>query len=284
MAARMVALVGFLATLAVDPAAAGPLSLDETVLHGAPLPEIDGLPEIPGVVVGLLHRVQVLLPASGAPDSEPFRSAGAATVVPAAVLDHPGLLFTFFAALAGILAWLSPAAKTWLPRILAAPFYSHLSRHELLAHPVRARVFEIVKATPGIAATEIARAAGASWSATVHHLSTLERGGFVVSIRQGRFKRYFENGGRFGAAKEAIGILHNPTSALVFRRVSEAPGRSLLELSGDLGLSPQATHWHVDRLAATALVVRVRDGRAVRHFVAEDSPAVASSRVARASG
>lgn len=173
---------------------------------------------------------------------------------------------------AGLLAWAWTSVKAWGQKLLVLPaiaLYAKISRAEVFDNDVRERIFQTVRARPGIAATDLARTVGVSWGTTIYHLDVLEQNRMVTSLREGRHRRYFENGAQLDASKETVAILQNTVTAGVAARVKTAPGVTQKDLAHSLGMSPQALHWHLTRLVAAGLVRKEREGRVVRHFAGQ---------------
>lgn len=161
----------------------------------------------------------------------------------------------------------SPALKPLASRLLA-PFYARIPASEVLGSGVRRRIYGLVQAEPGLSLSEVAQRAGLSWGATVHHLAVLRRSGLVVSLRHGRYRRWFASGASEPERRVQVAQLRNAVSARVADLVAQRPGLSQKQLADALGMTPQAVHWHLARLAQAGLVQRVRDGREVRHYSA----------------
>lgn len=158
---------------------------------------------------------------------------------------------------------------------LAGALYARIPPSDVLSSDVRRRVYQLVQAEPGLSLSELAQRAALSWGNTVHHLSVLKRSGLVVSLRHGRYRRWFAAGAVEQGQRGQVAALRNPVSARVARLVLEVPGLSQKQLADRMAMSPQAVHWHLARLAQAGLVQRVREGREVRHYVAAAPPAVA---------
>lgn len=165
----------------------------------------------------------------------------------------------------GALAWCWPSIKHLAGRVLVAPLFAHVGRAEVFENGVRERIFALVKSEPGISASELSAQSGVSWGTTIYHLDVLEQNRMVVSVKDGRYRRYFVNGA--GASeKEVISALRNPVSARIAQHVKSVPGLSQKDLASQTGLSPQALHWHANRLLKAGVVTKIRDGRVVRFF------------------
>jgi DNA-binding transcriptional ArsR family regulator len=160
-------------------------------------------------------------------------------------------------------------------------FYARIPPSEVLGHEVRRRLFELVQREPGLSLSDLSGRSGLSWGNTVHHLAVLKRSGLVVSMRHGRYRRWFVAGGTEQERRPQVAALRNVVTARIARLVLDRPGLSQKQLADALGMTPQATHWHLARLAQAGLVERVRDGREVRHFVRAAPPPLAAPHQAQ---
>jgi DNA-binding MarR family transcriptional regulator len=175
-------------------------------------------------------------------------------------------------AAAAALGLASPLLKPLAGRV-GALFYARIPPSEVLGSGPRRGLFELMQAEPGLSASELAQRRGLSWGAAVHHLETLRRNGFATSARFGRYRRWFAAGGFDEARKSQVAVLRNAVTARVAQAVLAAPGSSQKRLAVRLGMTPQATHWHLARLEQAGLVERRRNGREVLHFVRGPAPA-----------
>lgn len=171
--------------------------------------------------------------------------------------------------LAGLAAYFWGSVKAFATRTFFLPaigLYAKITRAEVFDNDVRERIFRAIKENPGLAASDLSRLAAVSWGTTIYHLDVLEQTRMVSSLRNGRYRRYFENGANLPVSKEATSILMNPVTASVVRTIQQTPGATQKELAGATSMSPQALHWHLARLVRAGLVRKEREGRVVRHF------------------
>jgi predicted transcriptional regulator len=156
-------------------------------------------------------------------------------------------------------------AKATLPFI---GLYAKITRAEVFDNRVRERIFQAIRDHPGRSASDLARLATVSWGTTIYHLDVLEQTRMVSSLREGRYRRYFENGASLGATKEVVAILQNVVTAGVIETIKRAPGATQKELASATNMTPQALHWHLARLVSNGMVRKEREGRVVKHFPA----------------
>ena len=253
-------------------AVTGPLGLDREQALDVPALPVGGLlPAEQSVDTGKLPlgtrvQVDVLSTPSGGASSATGAQAYRVREQRTQALDGASLAV---AASAFTLAGL--AAYFWggLKKALLLPFlglYARITRAEVFDNSVRERIFHAIKANPGLSASDLAKVAGVSWGTTIYHLDVLEQNRMVSSLRKGRHRRYFENGAALAVPKEAVAVLQNAVTAQVASSIKGQPGATQKELAGRVGLTPQALHWHLQRLVAVGLVRKEREGRVVRHF------------------
>jgi DNA-binding MarR family transcriptional regulator len=182
------------------------------------------------------------------------------------------------AALAGLIPSAGTAASVGLLATLAALVYlvwpslkggslvglfSRLQGPQLLAHPSRARLMEIIQAEPGIHFQDLVRRSGLPNGTAVHHVRKLEQGGFVAVRPLGRYTCYFP-GTPDRASLAAAPVTKSDGARRILAEVAASPGLSGSELAVRLGLQPSTVAYHVKRLEQAGLLASVRDGRSVR--------------------
>jgi len=197
--------------------------------------------------------------------SEPTPAAVAATVAAGG------------AAAAGLFAFLYywPALK-YAATTLLMPLYARLPRDRVLEHKGRELVYDRIRQEPGISAHRLADTVDFGWSTLAYHLRVLEKTELVVSVRDGRYRRFFdrESGRYANGRKHLVAVLKNDQTLAIARAVMDAPGVTQKALAERFALSPSSVHWHVERLEAAGLLLRARDGHNVRY-----SPGAAWSEV-----
>jgi DNA-binding transcriptional ArsR family regulator len=245
----------------VDPALVRSSSLPALSVHR----DVEGPALLP---VGVGAHLALATGADAARASTTSGAASVATVSSTPVLSPATTAILAAAAFAGagLLAYFGAGLK----KILVLPFvalYAKISRSEVFENEVRERIFQAIKASPGRSASDLAKDANVAWGTTIYHLDVLEQTRMVTSIREGRHRRYFENGAALSTTKETVALLCNRVTATVAQRVRESPGLTQKDLASATEMTPQALHWHLTRLVGAGLVRKEREGRVVRHFV-----------------
>lgn len=163
----------------------------------------------------------------------------------------------FFGILIGALYWI------W-PKLGMVGLFSRLHRGELLDHPARAKLVQIVESQPGIHFHDLAMKAELANGTAVHHLRKLSDSGHLSVRRSGRYTCYFPGGRVDPHAAAAAPLLKSDGAKQILEAVRNKPGMSNLELAQATGLQPSTVNYHVQRLSAAGLVAALRDGRNVR--------------------
>jgi DNA-binding transcriptional ArsR family regulator len=201
-------------------------------------------------------------PASSGDAGFHVASAAVAGLPPARWLPEPQQ-----AASVGFAAFLLGAAYWVWPKVKALAFLGLFSRVEagdLLDHPARQRLAQLVEAEPGIHFHVLAQRAGLANGTATHHLRKLAAAGHVTVRKAGRYACYFP-GSRVEAREAAAApLLKSGGARQVLATVRARPGLSNLELANATGLTPSTVNYHAQRLATAGLVEALRDGRSVR--------------------
>src|SRR5688572_4537122 len=110
------------------------------------------------------------------------------------------------AASGGIGGWAGwNALRKWgLLGGLGVAGFSRIDDGELLEHPLRQQIFQVIQAHPGIHASGLAREVGVGWGTITHHLEKLEKGSLVATRKVNNQKCFFENGGKVSRQDMAV--------------------------------------------------------------------------------
>jgi DNA-binding transcriptional ArsR family regulator len=148
--------------------------------------------------------------------------------------------------------------------------YARVQGEEILEHPGRAEVYERVKAFPGVNFVQLGAQVTFGASTLTYHLRVLEKNGYVHSVRDGRYLRFFDkrSGHYSGERKTAVSALRNETSAAMARHIRAHPGVPQCDLAAAFHVTPSTVTWHMNRLGAAGLVEKQRDGAHSRYYIA----------------
>lgn len=177
---------------------------------------------------------------------------------------------TFLGVIVGALYWI------W-PKLGVVGLFSRLHRGELLDHPARAKLVQIVESQPGIHFHDLAQKAELANGTAVHHLRKLSDSGHLSVRRSGRYTCYFPGGRVDPGAAAAAPLLKSEGAKQVLDAVRAKPGMSNLELAQATGLQPSTVNYHVQRLSQAGLLAALRDGRSVRLHPGTGFPAAGAA-------
>lgn len=152
--------------------------------------------------------------------------------------------------------------------------FAKLRKEDILDNRLRDQILHLIKAEPGIHASDIARRVEAGWGTIVYHLSVLEKNKLVSSLVDGRHKRFFPIGIVDFSRRGQLAVLRNDTTKTIFEMIAADPGIIQGDVAGRSQLSVPAAIWHLKRLEDAGLVGRAKEGRRVHYFAnkEEDVP------------
>lgn len=139
-------------------------------------------------------------------------------------------------------------------KFLAIPFYTRLVRTRLLDNPVRARIYERIRAEPGIHLAELEDFAAIGRGATKHHVDQLVKHRYAVEMEDGGFTRYFAAGEVPPAVARRAAVLRAGSNAKVYDVLAREPGLSLREVGRRVGISAPAVLKAKRKLEAAGLL------------------------------
>jgi DNA-binding transcriptional ArsR family regulator len=286
-AARGIAAIGLVSSLGLatgvlavgDSAAGGLAALGSIAGSGSALAGIavgSGIAWASGVLssgvlayVGLISNLR--------PDDMPVVAFGAVAVTGAT-------------ASAGVGSWAGWAAlKKWGLMAggaggLGVGGFTRIENDDLLEHPLRAQIFQVIQTNPGVHASGLARQVGVGWGTITHHLEKLEKGHLVATRKVNNQKCFFENGGKVSRQDMAIaGAVKGDTAGDIAGFVTSHPMTSQKQMAEALDLSPALVSFHVKKLVNLGVLDKVRHGKETllttseslrRVLAAEQNPAV----------
>lgn len=148
----------------------------------------------------------------------------------------------------------------WRWLLLFAPFYTRFHRGQILEHGVRETIYGYVEENPGAHLRGIKRGLSLHHGTLLHHLQMLESHGYLKSVRDGMYRRYFVT----GAAPRFEG--QEILAAQVEQFLKDHPGATNAQVAQALAKRPSLTYYHVQRLEQAGRVRKERDGREVRLY------------------
>jgi len=193
-------------------------------------------------------------------------------------------------AAAGYGLWALVKKFGWLLTPLAG--FTRIEASDLLEHPLRSQIFQVIQANPGVHASELSRQVGAGWGTITHHLDKLEKGKLVTTRRVNNQKCYFEDGGKVSSQDMAVAsAVRGDSAAHITTFVATHPMTSQKAMAEQLGMSAALASFHVKKLVGIGVLEKIRRGKetlltttqAVRRVMAQPAgleiPAIAAPGV-----
>ncbi|HEX2023050.1 MAG TPA: winged helix-turn-helix transcriptional regulator [Candidatus Thermoplasmatota archaeon] len=156
---------------------------------------------------------------------------------------------------------------------LAVPLYHRLGPSDVLGNANRRRIYETIRARPGVSVAEIVEAVGLSRILVRHHLGMLEAHKLVRATSWRRRRTYAVAGADAG---RAACELKDATRRRIASALARGGPATQTDLVRALGLSQRLVSYHLARLEASALVRA--EGRNPRSYAATEELVCALER------
>lgn len=216
---------------------------------------------------GVFNTIQGILSPASAPDEEdaqesryPLQSASVA--VPSA----SNLVLGMIVASGVGLALVGMAGLRRLLGLGGITLLSRIPANQIMKNGSRQTIHDIVASDPGVSLNEIVERVGLSRNAVAYHLAVFESEKVMSSVKDGKYRRYFINGGAYvNGAKNVVAAIKNEKTLDVIRYITEHPGVIQKDVCSAVGTSPSATSWHIRRLEKVGLVEKQREANMVRY-------------------
>jgi DNA-binding transcriptional ArsR family regulator len=146
--------------------------------------------------------------------------------------------------------------------LVALAGYSRYDDSDPLDHTLRARIYEVVQASPGIYPAALETRLDASRSTLRHHLRVLVEEGLVAEQDVDGRRRYVA--AESTAAERALAVVDDgSTAAEIVELLATGGSATVSDIASRLDCSPGTVSYHLDRLEDAAVVERERDGQVV---------------------
>lgn len=140
----------------------------------------------------------------------------------------------------------------------AVGLYTRLSKPDVMNHEERERLYGLIQSAPGTHFHGLQRKLDWNTGTLTYHLRVLERHGFIVSRRDGIYRRFYLQG-----AAPRQDTMQGPTGlrADVLEAVQNQHGISQADLTLALGANKQTINYHVKALERAGTIRIERRGR-----------------------
>ncbi|HEV8594662.1 MAG TPA: MarR family transcriptional regulator [Thermoplasmata archaeon] len=153
-----------------------------------------------------------------------------------------------------------------LSNLVFFPLYSRLKKEEVLDHFVRGQIYGYIAAHPGEHYNSLKDALKVTNGTLAHHLHTLEIQGFVKSLRDGIYKRFYpvemsiprDKGIRLSDLQEHMLVL-----------IRNDGGPTQQDIADRLCVSQQTVSYNLRHLSREGLIRMEKLGRTKRYFPTE---------------
>ncbi len=154
----------------------------------------------------------------------------------------------------------------------------------------RRRLYDTIRAQPGLHVNELRRRLRMSPSSIEYHLAVLTGAGLTVSEDDGRYKRYYANGAGLGLnpgspnSRNTLGALRRPHASEIVQHLMEREDATAREVSRTLGLHESAASRRLAHLERSGLLVSTRVGRERRYRLRDRQVALRALTLVEAPG
>ncbi len=141
------------------------------------------------------------------------------------------------------------------------PLYSKMLREDILSHATREKVYHFVKNHPGEHYRSILESLELKNGTLSYHLKTLEKREFIVSQKDGPYRRFFLHGSQL---KKKVYI--NGLRKKIYDFIMKNPGLSQKEIAKLMKCTSPTVNYHVNNMVNQGLVDITRKGRETHCF------------------
>lgn len=131
----------------------------------------------------------------------------------------------------------------------------------------RGHIYNYIFLNPGTHLRKIFKDIGLAMGDTQHHLSVLEKKGYIKSRKVGRHRHYYPMSVTKDQDELILAHLRQETTRDILVYLLEYAGSTQSDLSNFKHFSTSTIYWHMTRLISSDLVVSVREGKIIRYYV-----------------
>ncbi|MGA1820179.1 MAG: winged helix-turn-helix transcriptional regulator [Thermoplasmatota archaeon] len=144
---------------------------------------------------------------------------------------------------------------------VGSSIYSKLSKKDILNHEVRGLIRGYIIANPGDHYSSIKRNLDLNNGTLAYHLRVLEQSGFIKSMYDGIYKRYYPSNVNISKLKKNVSKQEE-----IFNIILENPGVTMEEIGRMIGVSRQVVNYHVKNLIRAGVVSYLRDRKSAKFY------------------
>lgn len=146
--------------------------------------------------------------------------------------------------------------------------FAKLDKNEILSG-VRLDIYQYITEHPGEYIANITKNLNLSPSSVVYHLSVLEGMDYIVSHKNGKYKRYYINRNGYSrytngnGYKHIMSALKNNTARKIIKFLLANPDSNQKKVSESLNIHPSTVNWHAKRLREAEIISKHRRGKEI---------------------
>jgi predicted transcriptional regulator len=133
--------------------------------------------------------------------------------------------------------------------------YTKLRRTEVLDHMIRGKIQGYVIANPGAHYNQIKYDLDLNNGSLAYHLKVLEREGYIKSMRDGMYKRFYPSSAK--VPKERL----TPMQRRIVEQIRKRDGVSQARIAKLIEESPQVVNYHMGIMSKAGIVRLKKHGR-----------------------
>lgn len=144
--------------------------------------------------------------------------------------------------------------------------------NNVLDHPQRKAVYDIVVANPGIDLGKIGKVLNLNRETLRYHMDLLASSNKIVVMKDHGIIRYYENHGRYGILERRV-LAHfwNLTAEQILSIVLSNPGITQKDIASKLSIASPTVNWYMKRFTTDEIVTAQRTGRLTNYFITPEA-------------
>lgn len=140
--------------------------------------------------------------------------------------------------------------------------------NNVLDHPQRKAVYEIIVANPGIDLGKIGKVLNLNRETLRYHMDMLASSNKIVVMKDRGIIRYYENHGRYGILERRV-LAHfwNSTAEQILSIVLSNPGITQKDIASKLSIASPTVNWYMKRFTADEIVTAQHTSRLTNYYI-----------------
>jgi predicted transcriptional regulator/PKD repeat protein len=143
---------------------------------------------------------------------------------------------------------------------LMIPLFTRIKKPKVLDHFERGRIYEHIRKNPGDSYSSIRRTLSMKNGALAHHLRVLETHEYIISKRDGMFKRFYPKGMKIPEGQ------YKSIQQNILEMIMSNPKISQKAISERLGVDRSTVNYHIKILMAMGVIRSEKEGRVKYYY------------------